>query len=293
MARRIYPNWLVLWPMQTYSRRAWVYRKDQGWIFDELTPDERAEFKSYQRGITIARMRIRLPYSQPWGFYGREPQKSSMTHWFASCMTHRPHPLAFSTFQFRQRTGHEPEQETWSSVKPGTYETWLWNDEVTWCQERGWNLTVHHGWEWKDWGVPPEWKSPLTGPPRHPRPRSAEYTCIYALVDEFTQEVGYVGRSDHPERRFLDHLKDTNNPAKQAWIQSLLGQGRQPKLMVLEQVPVAEEGKREHYWISYYQQHGHNLTNDICQRRSTSVDIKAQFNEPGPLITEVQTPAHE
>jgi hypothetical protein len=47
--------------MQIYSTRGWVYRDEQGWIFAELTPDELAEFKSYKYGITIPRMRVRLP----------------------------------------------------------------------------------------------------------------------------------------------------------------------------------------------------------------------------------------
>jgi len=54
--RRNKPNCIILWKMQEYSTRGWVYREGQGWIFAELTPDELAEFKSYQCGsITIPR----------------------------------------------------------------------------------------------------------------------------------------------------------------------------------------------------------------------------------------------
>ncbi len=49
------PDRSALSCMQEYSSRAWVYREDQGWIFAELTPEELAEFKSYQYVITGCR----------------------------------------------------------------------------------------------------------------------------------------------------------------------------------------------------------------------------------------------
>ena len=69
--RRNKPNCFVLWKMQEYSTRGWVYREGEGWIFAELTPDELVEFKSYKcgsGGVTIHRMRVRLPYSPVYTF---------------------------------------------------------------------------------------------------------------------------------------------------------------------------------------------------------------------------------
>ena len=260
----------ILWAMQSYSTKGWVYRDEQGWVFAKLTPDELVEFKSYEQGITIPRMRIRLPYSQPISFY--EPELNelnrldnfNLANWFACCTIPQAHPLVLSRFRLHQKTCDKP---TRYPVEPGGYETGLWADEVNFCRGVGCEITIHYAWGWEEWGVPVEWKTPSTKPPPHRRPRSAEYTFIYALIDELTQEVGYVGRSDDPEHRLLDHLRETDNPVKWTWIQSLRVQGRKPKLMILEKVAVAEEDKQEQYWISYYRKHGHNLTNDVCQKR--------------------------
>ncbi len=207
--RRNKPNMTVLWPMQSYSTRGWVYRESQGWIFAELTPDELAEFKSYEYGITIPRMRVRLPYSPVWGFI-------------------------------------KPKQE-----KPGSYETWLWADEVKTCRELGCEVTVQDGFGWKEWGVPFDWKPPL---------QYKERIFIYAFVNELTQEV-YVGQTENVERRWTQHLRDTANADKAALIQSLRRQGQEPKPIILEEVAGEKTYERERYWTSYYKSKGYKVTN--------------------------------
>jgi hypothetical protein len=258
--RRGKPNWPLLHKMQLYSTRGWVYREGQGWVFDELTPDELAELQSYEYGITILRMKVRLPYSQEGGWYmPKLNDLDNFAHWFASCTMPQAHPLVLSRFRLHQKIGDEP---TRYPVEPGGYETGLWADQVKFCRGVGCKVTLHYAHVWSEWGVPVEWKAPLTTPPRPPY---KERTFIYALVDELEQKVRYVGKADDPEQRLLAHLRDTNNPAKWAWIQSLEAQNRKPKLLILEEVAGAVQFERERYWISYYMERGHNLTNDICQ----------------------------
>ncbi len=254
------PNLALLCTMQKYSARAWVYREGQGWIFAELTPDERAEFRSYEYGITILRMRVRLPYSH--AIWCSSSYLDDYANWLAHCSMPQAYPLALSKFQIHQVPDDKLMSHPWYHVQPGSYETWLWADEVKMCRALGWEVTVYGGYGWREWGVPAEWKAPFTRPTRV---QCEEHTFIYALVDEVTQEVGYVGKSDDPEQRLVDHLRDTKNLAKWEWIQSLRAQGRTPKLLVLEEVAVAAEFKQERYWISFYWERGHNLTNDICQ----------------------------
>lgn len=260
VGRRNKPNCDLLRTMQLYSSRGWVYRDGQGWVFAELMPDELAEFKSYEYGITIPRMKVRLPYSH--AIRSSYPYIDDYVNWFARCTIRQAHPLLLNKFHIHQITNDEQISHFCYPVEPGDYKTWLWADEVDMCRELGYEIAVHGCWCWREWGVPAEWKAPLTRPPRL---QCKERTFIYALVDEFVKEVRYVGKSDDPEQRLADHLRDTNNPAKWAWIQSLLVQGRKPKLIILEEVAVAVEFERERYWIIYYWEGGHNLTNGICQ----------------------------
>jgi len=59
MTRYQRPNLSCLRTLQAHSTRGWVYRQEQGWVFDTLTPDELAEFKSYgERAPHIARVRF-------------------------------------------------------------------------------------------------------------------------------------------------------------------------------------------------------------------------------------------
>ena len=46
-------NWIILSRMRLHSSRAWVYREGQGWVFAELTPDELAEFRSYEYALSM------------------------------------------------------------------------------------------------------------------------------------------------------------------------------------------------------------------------------------------------
>ena len=70
--------------MQKYSTRAWVYRPGEGWLFAEMTPAERAEFRSYEYGITIPRMRVRVPYGSAYTITpAGTPER--YTAWFCEC----------------------------------------------------------------------------------------------------------------------------------------------------------------------------------------------------------------
>lgn len=259
--RRNKPNCLVLWPLQKYSTRGWVYREGQGWIFAELTPDELAEFKSYKcgkGGITIPRMRVRLPYSsQPMFLYKPKLRElATFANWFALCTMPQASPLVLSRFHLHQNTDDEP---TRYPVEQGGYETGLWADQVNFCREVGCKITINYAYGWEEWGVPPEWKAPLLPFPYKERVFK-ERVFIYAFVNELTQEV-YVGQTDNLERRQTEHLRDTKNADKVALIQSLRAQGREPKPIKLEEVAGVNAIERERYWTSYYKSQGYKITN--------------------------------
>ena len=228
MTQRPHKRYLKI--LQEYSSRGWVYRSEEGWIFAELTPDEQREFKSYGSDITIPRMMVRIPHGE--------------------------------IYQVTEDGDRPTKYWTRFPLQPGTYEAWLWADEISICRELGCEVTLHHGIGWKEWGIPSDWGPPLTVPPRF---HSKEYAYIYILVDEFSGEIGYVGQTMRPEHRLFEHLRDTENPKKVAWIQRCLAQGHALRLFVLEKVPGAEAYTRERYWIAYYWKQGYQLTNRVCR----------------------------
>jgi len=261
MARGNKPNGLILRWIQLYSTRGWVYREGQGWIFAELTPDELAEFQSYEKhgksGITIPRMRVRLPFDTP--IIRCVPKLNELdkyANWFALCTMPQAHPLVLSRFRLYQKVGNEP---TRFPVEPGGYETGLWADQFKFCRGVGCEVTIHHAFVWEEWGVPDDWRRPLPPLP-YKRHVIKERVFIYAFVNELTQEV-YVGQTDNLERRRVEHLRDTKNSDKAALLQSLRAQGREPKPIKLDEEAGEKADEREQYWTSYYKSQGYSIIN--------------------------------
>lgn len=245
------PSMDLLRAMQLYSTRGWVYREGQGWIFAELTPEELAEFKSYKCGITIPRMRVRVPHGMAYRFYGGRYWGYDYANSFAYYTMPQIPPLGLAQDRIHQIAVDNSMGTLVYPVEPGSYETWLWADEVKIYRERGCEITVHQGFGWFEWGVPPEWKAPL---------QYKERIFIYALIDELARQV-YVGQTDNLTRRQAEHMRDTENSSKVALIQSLCAQGGEPKLLKLEEVAGEKAIERERYWTSYYKRQGYKIIN--------------------------------
>ena len=84
---------------------------------------------------------------------------------------------------------------------------------------------------------------------------------IYALRDKDTGEIGYVGGSKDPRKRYGQHLSKNENGNKQKWLTSLKDL---PELVILEEVPYNPDvwwTEREQYWIQRLHKEGHPLTN--------------------------------
>ena len=123
----------------------------------------------------------------------------------------------------------------------------------------GCNIVLHRGYGWHK----------LTPPTKvAPRPRYfQEHTFNYALIDPLTQDVFYIGKSDNPQQRFVQHLRDRSDSAKTWWISELRDRGREPALMILEEVEGAVALEREDWWLRHYEKPGSKLTNYVSQRR--------------------------
>lgn len=89
--------------------------------------------------------------------------------------------------------------------------------------------------------------------------------CIYALVDQRDFTVGYVGTSHLPAFRMETHLKlNDKNHAKIEWLRSVLASGVQPRMLLLEIVPGADDAnlaRREQAWMQHALEADMPLTN--------------------------------
>jgi hypothetical protein len=82
-------------------------------------------------------------------------------------------------------------------------------------------------------------------------------TFIYALRCPITGRIRYVGKTNDPERRIYQHLgRDHANPAKAEWVNSLLAQGKEPTMVILEGVSRVGWKFSEHRWIRRLMAHG-------------------------------------
>lgn len=86
-------------------------------------------------------------------------------------------------------------------------------------------------------------------------------TYIYTLSDN--TGVRYIGKSDVPELRMKDHLKEAKRKRtrKEKWIFSLIESGELPKLEILDIVPLDMWCYFEIYWITQFKAWGFDIVN--------------------------------
>lgn len=91
-------------------------------------------------------------------------------------------------------------------------------------------------------------------------PRRTEGVWVYALVDPREPErVRYVGRTQKPLVRFMEHVEDTktHGEAKRLWHQEMTTLGCVPRMIGLEYVAyVPDSVERERHWQDYYAARG-------------------------------------
>ena len=86
-------------------------------------------------------------------------------------------------------------------------------------------------------------------------------TTIYGLTDPATGEVRYIGKSNNPEKRLKNHLRDRRKSHRVSWLKSLTRSGLRPGLVILEKVDDADWQEAERRWIKHFQEQGADLTN--------------------------------
>lgn len=93
---------------------------------------------------------------------------------------------------------------------------------------------------------------------------SQKTTFIYGLWDPRNYQLRYIGKSDNPERRLKEHIKDSSHLRGRHiyhWINSLLRNGLEPSLEILEEVAIEHWEETERQWIRDCKKFGLSLVN--------------------------------
>lgn len=78
---------------------------------------------------------------------------------------------------------------------------------------------------------------------------------IYTLIDPFSDEIRYIGKSVNPKKRLNKHLskaRKNTKTHKDAWLNSLLKKNSKPILKILFEVPENDWQTTEKSLIEYY-----------------------------------------
>lgn len=86
-------------------------------------------------------------------------------------------------------------------------------------------------------------------------------TFIYELIDPRTDEPKYIGKSNNPQNRYKEHLKDKKQTYKANWIKGLKEHGLKPRLNIIEEVEFNKWEFWEQFYIDLYRSWGFKLTN--------------------------------
>lgn len=85
---------------------------------------------------------------------------------------------------------------------------------------------------------------------------------FYGLCDPDTEEIRYIGKSIRPFQRAINHLNDRSRCHRTNWIQSLLSQGKEPKIKILGSIRGNVRWQEwEKWWIAVGKSRGWRLTN--------------------------------
>ena len=88
---------------------------------------------------------------------------------------------------------------------------------------------------------------------------------IYYLKDPSINLVRYVGKAIDLHRRYLDHLSESNDITKGGykhnWVRSLLQKNVKPVMGLITITDNDNWQEQECYWIKYFRDKGHPVTN--------------------------------
>lgn len=91
-------------------------------------------------------------------------------------------------------------------------------------------------------------------------------TFIYGLFDPRDCRLRYIGKSNNPQKRLKQHIKEANDKKKRNryvanWIRQLLSENLEPSIEILEEVSIDSWEEAESAWIADCKKFGLKITN--------------------------------
>ena len=89
---------------------------------------------------------------------------------------------------------------------------------------------------------------------------------IYGLKNLGSDEFRYIGKTCRPKNRLKEHLKEkekTHTYYKFNWIRESKKLNNEIILEIIEECTIFNWEEREQFWIKYYKENGHKLTNTL------------------------------
>lgn len=84
---------------------------------------------------------------------------------------------------------------------------------------------------------------------------------IYALCEPGVNEIRYIGKTINLKERLSGHKREKGTTRKIRWLAKLKREGKEPKLLILEEILDEDWESKEKKWISYYHKRGNDLLN--------------------------------
>lgn len=86
---------------------------------------------------------------------------------------------------------------------------------------------------------------------------------IYALIDPYTAQIRYIGKSIRPKQRLQNQMNEVSNCHRSHWLQSLKANKKRPHQVILQELDDDSYWQScEIAWIKHGKQMGWPLTNN-------------------------------
>lgn len=100
---------------------------------------------------------------------------------------------------------------------------------------------------------------------------------IYGLYCPLTGTLKYVGMTNNPPARYIQHLADKADSPKVQWMNTLREHGVKPVMGIIEECTEANVRSRELFWLEYYLSKGVELTNSALGFEQKTVQSVARY----------------